>query len=181
MTALVVYESMYGNTKAIAEAVAEGIGHADVVEVGAAPVQLPAAVDLLVVGGPTHAHGMTRASTRADAAVRVDRPVVSQRTGVREWAAGLDPDPRILGAAFDTRVPAPEILTGSAAKGVAKLLRQRGVRVVAVESFMLDGVKGQPYDRVAQDELDRARAWGRALNAERPIAATDTEPVRTGG
>ncbi|MEX1126227.1 MAG: flavodoxin, partial [Acidimicrobiia bacterium] len=70
MKALVVYESMFGNTKLIAEAVAGGLTrHLDVetVEVGQKPVFGPG-VDLVVVGGPTHAFGMTRASTRKSAA-----------------------------------------------------------------------------------------------------------------
>ncbi|WP_353744571.1 flavodoxin domain-containing protein, partial [Thermocrispum sp.] len=51
MHALVVYESMYGNTKAIAEAIARGLASAaqvDLVEVGSAPSTVDA--DVLVVG-----------------------------------------------------------------------------------------------------------------------------------
>jgi flavodoxin len=56
MSSLVVYESMWGNTKTVAEAVAEGIGRdVAVVHVADAPVLVPSDVDLLVVGGPTHA------------------------------------------------------------------------------------------------------------------------------
>ena len=54
MRALVVYESMFGNTEAVARAIAEGIEssmHADVVEVGAAPSTVPADATLLVGGG----------------------------------------------------------------------------------------------------------------------------------
>lgn len=61
MRALVVYESMFGNTEEVARAIGEGIAasmHADVVEVGAAPDTVPADVILLVVGGPTHAFSM---------------------------------------------------------------------------------------------------------------------------
>ena len=56
MYALVVYESMFGNTRQIAEAVAEGLGSAmevRVVEVGTAPPVVGEDVALLVVGGPT--------------------------------------------------------------------------------------------------------------------------------
>jgi flavorubredoxin len=69
--ALVVFESMFGNTEAIAHAVADGLRSTmdvDVVEVGAAPASPADDVDLLVVGGPTHAFGLTRPSTRQDAA-----------------------------------------------------------------------------------------------------------------
>lgn len=56
MHALVVFESMFGNTKRIAEVVARGLSEradTDLAEVGGAPAQLPEDVDLFVVGGPT--------------------------------------------------------------------------------------------------------------------------------
>lgn len=64
MKAVVIFESMYGNTRAIAEAVAEGIGAGRDVQVTVLPVsaadrELIRDADLLVVGGPTHAHGMS--------------------------------------------------------------------------------------------------------------------------
>jgi flavodoxin len=59
--ALVVYESMFGNTEAIAHAIAEGLSphlSVELVEVSAAPITLRD-VDLLVTGAPTHAFGLT--------------------------------------------------------------------------------------------------------------------------
>ena len=137
-------------------------------EVGTAPIVLPVDVDLLVVGGPTHVHGMSRRRTRADAAKQVDRPVVSQGEGVREWAQLVGTARTTRAATFDTRVPGPELLTGSAAKGIAKILERGGLDVLAVESFVLDGLKGEPFDRVAQRELERATEWGRSLAAAMP-------------
>ena len=71
MQAFVVYESMFGNTRAIAHAI--GAGLADAFDVAVVPVaQADAArirdADLVVVGGPTHVHSMSRASTRKGAA-----------------------------------------------------------------------------------------------------------------
>jgi flavorubredoxin len=71
MRALVIYESMFGNTQQVANAVGDGLARtlpADVVEVGHAQATVPVNVSLLVVGGPTHAFGMSRQKTRADAA-----------------------------------------------------------------------------------------------------------------
>ncbi|HSL25245.1 MAG TPA: flavodoxin domain-containing protein [Acidimicrobiia bacterium] len=71
MPALVVFESMFGNTEAIAKAVADGLTArmaVDIVEVGVAPAVLSDDVELLVVGGPTHAFGMSRPGTRQKAA-----------------------------------------------------------------------------------------------------------------
>src|SRR5512139_1244290 len=85
--ALVVYESMFGNTEGVARAVADGLrGHldVDVVEVAKAPSPLGEDVDLVVVGGPTHAFSMTRQNTREDA-VRQGAQAGSAAYGIREW------------------------------------------------------------------------------------------------
>jgi hypothetical protein len=171
MRTLVVFESMYGNTEHVARAIAEGLGDAQVVEVGAAPADLPADLELLVVGGPTHAHGMSRERSRADAARRVDEPIVSTGIGIREWIATVTPSPTVVATAFDTRVPARELFTGSAAKSAAKALASRGFQVAPPESFVLDGRKGEPFDRVAESELERARRWGRTLTNLLPARA----------
>jgi hypothetical protein len=124
---------------------------------------LPTEVELLVVGGPTHVHGMSRRRTRADAAVRASRPVVSKGDGVREWTELVSAPRRVAAATFDTRIPGPELLTGAASRGIANQLERAGFEVVDHQSFVLDGAKGEPYERVAADELQRARSWGRAL------------------
>ena len=66
MRALVVFESMFGDTETIARAVADGLSDAirvDIVDVATAP-RVDADVDLLVVGGPTHAFGMRAITSR---------------------------------------------------------------------------------------------------------------------
>ena len=78
MRAVVVYESMYGNTHRIADAIGAGLEVAfdvRVVPVSHAEPELIADADLVVVGGPTHAHGMSRASTRKAAVQAADKPV----------------------------------------------------------------------------------------------------------
>lgn len=167
MTALVVYESMYGNTQRVAEAVAEGLGRyltTRAVEVAEAPTMVPSDVTFLVVGGPTHAHGMSTEKTRADAATQRPEPVVS-RGGVRDWLATAYPATLGLpAAAFDTRIKGLELLTGSAAKGYAKLLGGAGFKVVEPPESFLIGVRGavEP-DALAEGELERARAWGEKI------------------
>jgi hypothetical protein len=123
MNAVVVFESMYGNTQRIAEAIAEGLGppgDVRVVEVGEAGAATLDGADLLVAGGPTHAHGLSRAGTRAGAADRTGDRLVSRGAGLREWLAALPRGaaPRHA-AAFDTRFDKPRWLTGSAARGTA--------------------------------------------------------------
>ena len=70
MHALVVYESMYGNTHRIAEAIARGLRSAytvQVISVTGARYEHVGRYDLIVAGGPTHAHGMSRPATRQSA------------------------------------------------------------------------------------------------------------------
>jgi hypothetical protein len=112
MRAFVVYESMYGNTQHVAEALAGGLAESgfDVrtTEVGAAPTTF-AGVDLVVAGGPTHAFSMSRASTREDAATKTDTPIVSAGIGLREWIESLEPADGVAVATFDTRVRHPRV------------------------------------------------------------------------
>ena len=165
MRALVVYESMFGNTRLVAEAVAEGISStvdAEVVEVGAAP-KVVGDGDLVVVGGPTHAFGLTLQRTRADArrqGEQAGHEVVSADIGLREWLAQVR-STGAAGAAFDTRVDKPR-MPGSAARGAARRLRERGFRPVArPESFWVSGTFGP----LCEGEIGRARRWGEQLAA----------------
>ena len=84
MRALVVFESMFGNTEKIAGAVARGLQQEGVdtglVEVRSAPRHLPADLDLLVVGGPTHAFGRA-GSPRARTPCAKARPASARPPG----------------------------------------------------------------------------------------------------
>jgi len=176
MNAIVVYESMYGNTRAIAEAIAEGLGGATVVP----PSELPAEAaqaDLLVVGGPTHAHAMASACSRR-AAVESARgaavaPGAASGPALRDWLAELAGEDRAYAAAFDTRINKPEWLTGAASHGMAKRLRRHGYTVLDTSSFLVAASEGPLVD----GELERARRWGASLAAALPVPAADAEVV----
>ena len=160
MDALIVVESMYGNTRKIADAIAEGIGHARVVGPMGLTDEALDTCDIVIVGGPTNGHGMTRASTRAAAMERVHKPVAGTEIGLRERFAGLMRHKGLIAAAFDTRVDKPKWLTGSAAKGIAKELRTHGCTLVShPESFLVDGTEGP----LRGGEVTRARRWGETL------------------
>jgi hypothetical protein len=167
MTALVVYESMFGCTKAIAEAIGEGLAPTGVrvAEVGsllagADGTQIGDDVDLLVVGGPTHAFSMSRASTRADAAKTAPGGTVISSTGVREWLAEVALPAGLAVAAFDTKVLKPN-LPGAAARAIEKELRRKGGRPVAkAHSFKVEGKTD-----LIDGQTDAARAWGAELAA----------------
>ncbi|MBL0886000.1 flavodoxin [Myceligenerans sp. I2] len=152
---------MFGNTEALAQVIGAGIRASmptDVVEVGAAPDVVPSDVTLLVVGGPTHAFGMSWPSTRRDAA-GMTSDVISRHHGIREWLGALPGSVTGADAAtFDTRVTS--YITGSAARAAGRRLARLGYRiVVAPASFRVTDVQGP----LAEGELDRARQWGKTL------------------
>jgi flavodoxin len=170
MHALIVYESMYGNTHSIAEAIARGLGSGNdvtVVPVGGATRELLDGSDLIVVGGPTHVHGMSHARTR-QAAVEEARKDGSHLTldpdaqgpGLRDWFGSLG-RMSARATAFDTRLAAPVMFTGRASKGIAALLRQHGLTLLApAESFLVT-----KDNELRPGEEDRAEDWGRELAA----------------
>ncbi|TCN31149.1 flavodoxin [Kribbella orskensis] len=164
--ALIVYESMFGNTWKVAAAIRDGLGtviDTDLVRVDLAPAEIPADVRLLVVGGPTHAFSMSRPSTRADAAKQGD-VVMPLETGIREWLGALpNRTTPTLTVTFDTRITKVRRLPGSAARSAAKLLRRRGFRaMVPPTTFFVEDTTGPIEGR----ELARARQWGVDLGRE---------------
>ena len=168
MRALVVYESMFGNTETIARAVADGLGErydVTTVEVGSAPERLPADVALLVAGGPTHAMGLTRPGTREQAAEQLAKEpgragLVSRGRGLREWLAELEPVASLPAATFDTHVD--NRFPGSASRAARRRLRSLGYDVRRAESFHVSGTTGPLTD----GEPARARAWAADLAAQ---------------
>lgn len=163
MRALVVYESLWGNTEKVARAIAAELGKSMEVQVSDTDAA-PDSVDgfgLVVVGGPTHAFSMSRPSTRAGAVTSQHAPHEPGR-GIREWFTALSPAAEgTKGASFDTRVDTPR-LPGSAAKAAKQELRSLGVDVVLKpESFRVHGYEGPLVD----GELERAAEWARRLVA----------------
>ena len=170
MKAVVIYESMYGNTHAVADEIAAGLREAAEVVVtpvdGAEPAMIEDAA-LVVVGGPTHAHGMSRPATRhsaVDAARKSEGALKvephAEDTGLREWFEALG-KMSARAAAFDTRIDAPAALTGRASKGIAKQLRRHGCTLIAEpESFFVT-----KDNHLEPDEDSRARRWGASLAA----------------
>jgi Flavodoxins len=162
MRSLVVCESLFGNTEAVAVAIAEGLSHygeSGVLSPNAADLAEVENVDLLVVGAPTHAWGMPRQRS-----VTSGKHRGSFEAGplLREWFDGLTDGNGRPAVAFATRMDKPLALTGSAAGGIARRLRKHGwSRVAAPESFLVVGTEGP----LCEGEVERARAWGDALGA----------------
>ncbi len=149
MNALVCYASHKGNTKRVAEAIAEGLrttASTLLVAVEAAAGAVTPDIDLLVVGGPTEAHGMTG-----------------------EMSAFLDQLPRLDGravATFDTRLHWPRWLSGSAADRIQDRLEALGAAPVRSETFIVS-----MNTELLPEELVRARAWGVTLGSRMAVAA----------
>jgi hypothetical protein len=167
MKALVVYESMYGNTAVIGEEIAASLRSQGIeVEAGRTPEIDPSRageVDLLVVGGPTHVHGMSSSRSRAtavdDKKNTYDSPTLAP--GLRDWLEEIAPGEGRLAAAFDTRIDKPAFLTGSAAKGIAKRLERRGYQLaLGPECFLVT-----TSNALLETETHHASVWGRDLAA----------------
>lgn len=157
MKALVVYGTRYGNTQKIAEAIGDGLKSAFAVDVlpidGVTPAQVTAA-DLLVLGGPTEAHGMTAAL----------------KAFVDGMSFSLEGKPV---AAFDTRIGVAKIFSGSAASGIDAHLRRAGAKVIADDGSFI--VKGKQPE-LEPGELARALLWGKDVAAK--ITSLAVAPAR---
>jgi hypothetical protein len=174
MRAVVVYESMFGNTHAIADAIGRGLGGAPepvddvvVIPVSEASRERLGDADLLVVGGPTHFHGMSRARTRSWAASTAKTPKKglalepdAQGPGLRDWLRTLNGDHSKC-AAFDTRFRGSSFLRGRASKVINRRLRGHGYEAVAKpESFFVS-----LENHLDPGEEVRAQEWGQRLGA----------------
>jgi hypothetical protein len=180
MKAAVIYESMFGNTHVVAEHIRDGLAEsldAVVVPLSEADQSALAGVDLVVVGGPTHAHGMTSAGSRSSAVEQaatkedLDLDEDAPGPGLREWLAALEAPAAgvsVRGAAFDTRLHGPAALTGRASKKIAKQLTRHGLSILAEpESFLVDR-----DNHLIDGEADRARTWGSSLARALTVAAS---------
>lgn len=167
MSVQVIYESMFGNTRAVAEAVAAGLAEglrargSDVpvtlTDVSKAPTSLPPDCTLVVLGGPTHAFSMSRPSTREDALGQAHvQDAARAATGLREWIGHASPSSSVHLVTFDTRVK-KAFVPGSAAKSAAKALTEEGfAHAERGETFWVKDSPGPLLD----GEVDRAWAWG---------------------
>jgi Flavodoxin domain len=171
MRALVVYESMYGNTHAVATNIAAGLAathEVTLVPVTRATRELVAAADLLVVGGPTHMRGMSTAASRRMAAQTAGKQGSGLTMdpdadcgGARGWLGGIRAG-HGPAAAFDTRLSGIPALTCRASRSISGLLKRRGYRLVAApESFLVS-----KQNTLLDGEAARACSWGAMLGEQ---------------
>jgi flavorubredoxin len=160
MKAVVVYESHWGNTAAVARAIAEGIGPgARVLATDEATAAAIGAVELIVAGSPLLGFSLPTESMlkgMATNAAKDPTPPDLSHPSMRAWLETL-----IAGtgraAAFETRI---WWSPGSAAKAILKRLEALGYRPVGTgERFIVEG----KYGPLRAGELERAKAWGAEL------------------
>ena len=146
MKALIIYDSVYGNTEKIARAIAEAITPSNEVKIlragEANPLEL-VSIDLLIVGSPTHA-GRPMPATQD----LLDKVPKLSLQGINV-------------AAFDTRIPTKLVgVFGYAAGRIAGNLKRKGGTLIASpEGFFVTGNKGP----LKEGELERAAGWAKAI------------------
>ncbi len=145
MNTLVVYDSLFGNTERIAQAVADALrefGPAQAVAVTKASPGSISNVDMLIVGCPIQGWKPSPAMSAF-----LDQIQPGSLRGVKTGS-------------FDTRMHLPRWLRGSAADGIAKALQSAGAEpLLQPEGFYVKGKQG-PLD---SGELERAQGWARLL------------------
>jgi len=141
MHAIVLYDSQYGNTERIAQAIADALGQFGTARAVRVAKESPCnleGVDLLVMGGPTQGWRPTKAIQS-----------FLEHVPDGSWSG-------LAAAAFDTRFRSPRLLTGSAARRIFKSLRIKGCSLLLpAESFFVKGTEGPLHD----GELERAASW----------------------
>jgi len=160
MKAVVVYESLWGNTAAIAKAIAEGLGpEARALSTAEATPEALQGIDLIVGGSPLFAFRLPtdemRENIRSKANTFPTPPDLSAPS-MRDW---LDSVPAGQGrcAGFETRI---WWSPGSSARAIRKRLEKAGYTAIArPKGFRVTGMTGP----LKAGEIERARKWGARL------------------
>ena len=155
MRALILYDSVFGNTEKIAQSMGTAWGNQDevqVVRVTDFTMEHLADVKMLVVGSPTRGFRPTE--------------------GISAFLKGLPSDSlkSIKAAAFDTRIPLETIKSGVfrfiiskggyAAPIIAKKLAEKGAEIITTpEGFLVEETEGP----LVEGEQERAAAWMKGL------------------
>jgi hypothetical protein len=153
--AVVVYESLWGNTAAIAAAIAEGIGgQAVALATGEATGPAIDAADLIVAGAPLLGFNLPTEEMRVSIGKDGAGPVPDlAHPSMRSWLETV-PEGSGLCWGFETRI---WWSPGSSAKKISQMLRAKGYSAGGKdEKFIVTG----KYGPLKDGELERARQWG---------------------
>lgn len=160
MKSVVVYESLWGNTAAVARAIAEGLGpDAQALSTAEASADVVTQADLIVAGAPVFAFRLSSDRTREDIRAHPDPgtpPPDLSHPSLQAWLDAL-PVGSAACAAYDTQVRGP---FGKGSPTIAKAMKAKGYRLIArPEGFIVKGKQGP----LRPGELDRAKRWGETL------------------
>jgi hypothetical protein len=168
MKAIVVYESYWGNTASVAQAIAEGLGpDARALSTAEAKGEALAGIGLIVAGSPIIAFSLPSEKTRNDMLAKPDKKAPSppdlSHPSMRTWLVAL-PQAGTSGGGAAVRAAAFEtgfkLSPGGSAGKILKMLGEKGYQPVAKKQRFL--VKSS-YGPMKDGELDRAKAWGAEL------------------
>jgi len=144
MKTIVVYESVYGNTRTIAEAIAGALpGEVKLLAASGANASGLQAGDLLIVGAPTQG----------------GRPTDAAQSFLNGLSAGALAGIRVAG--FDTRLTSKWVgIFGYAGPRIAAALQDKGGTAVGSPGgFYVKGKQGP----LVEGEAERAAAWAREI------------------
>ncbi len=145
MKAMVVYDSTWGNTEKIAQAIASGIGAGTkALKASSSEAKDLNEVGLLVLGSP----------------ILAGRPSAAMQAYVN-WLSGAGPK-NLSVATFDTRLTAKWVkIFGRASERIAETMKRKGSTLKGnPEGFYVTGPNGP----LADGETERAIEWGKALS-----------------
>ena len=151
MRALVVYDSVFGNTEKVALAIGDALG-AQALSVGDVKPEHLSGLDVLIVGSPTQAF----------------QPLKPVKAFLKAIPWGAFKGVKV--AAFDTRADVQEVnsriltilvkLFGYAAEPIAaQLVRKGGTQALLPAGFFVNGKEGP----LKEGELERAAAWAQQI------------------
>jgi hypothetical protein len=158
---IVVYESLWGNTAAVARAIAEGVGPgARAMPPDEATPEVVEGADLIVAGAPVLGFRLPTEEMRSNLArseAGAPLPPDLEHPSLRSWLDSLPPGRGRPAAAFETRIWwSPRGATGDIASG----FQRAGYEPVGEPGKF---VVNDKYGPLRAGELERARAWGASL------------------
>jgi flavodoxin len=148
MKAVIIYDSVYGNTAKIGRAMKDALAAHEVamIKVGDADMEKVKGADLLIVGSPTHG----------------GRPTPAMKNFLRKIPKNTLRG--IRAATFDTGIPKAGqgaflklviSVLGYAAKHIATALKKKGATILKAETFCVAGKEGP----LKNGEFDRVQSW----------------------
>ncbi len=159
MKGIVVYESHWGNTAAVARAIAEGLGEeARAVTTDEATAEVVREAEVIVAGAPVMAFNLPSDKMLDTLAgdAKAPAPADMSHPSMREWLGHL-PAGRAAVTSFETAL---HFSPGSARGAIERAFVGAGYRKLAdPKRFFVKGTYGPLRD----GELDKARAWGAEL------------------